>query len=69
MPLEKTGIVHSNCEAAYSFELATCSDPGCGMHLLCKRQTGEYICEVIIGRDQLGELAGALLELRKEKQQ
>jgi len=31
MPLKR--IDRPDCEKAYSFEIAVCDDPGCGLHL------------------------------------
>ncbi|UPK03077.1 hypothetical protein [Bradyrhizobium sp. 170] len=46
------------CEQAHSFEVATCSDPTCGLHLIAKRSNDAPICEVVIGRPQLRQLLG-----------
>ncbi|RXG91544.1 hypothetical protein [Bradyrhizobium zhanjiangense] len=49
-----------NCEAAYAFEMGFCGDPKCGLHLIALREGGEPICEVIIGRDSIGEMLRAI---------
>ena len=49
-------IERPECERSYAFEVGTCGDPTCGLHLIPSRRDGTPICEVIVGRDQLREV-------------
>ena len=31
----------------------TCGDPECGLHIVPERQSGQPICEIVIGKEQL----------------
>ena len=54
MPHDRTN--RQKCESAHSFETTTCNDPGCGLHLLAFRSDGSPICEIVIGREAVGEM-------------
>ena len=49
-------IIRRKCERAAWFEVATCTDPGCGLHLIAFRQNNAPVCEIIISRDVVREL-------------
>jgi hypothetical protein len=40
------------CERAYSFDTAFCTDPNCGLHMIAKREDDSAICEIVMSAEQ-----------------
>ena len=55
-PMNGRRFVHINrpdCERAASFQMGTCGDPGCGLHIIPMRKDDTPICEIVIGREEI----------------